>query len=414
MTAADRREKTAAQTRAQTAAEIARAADELRGRPGYPAGLDYFLDLLASPESGVAARTGRPAAALLCLQAPLELVHAHGLQPYKIFGAGQAASRLAAPSLPAVMCPLLRSAAGAAASAEAGPDFAAWILPTTCDWAVKFAGMAELCGFQIKAPVHRLELPHLKDADGSQNRWREEVYSLASFLKKVTGLRKFPLRELRRSMVLYQRANMALAELCGLKRRGLAAPIYAQVICHSFFRDKVETWTRKVGEVLPGLEKSARENSPGKTAGVYLAGSPIFFPNLKIFSLLEEAGLNPAVDDLCSSERLLPGAIPYEDGTEASLLKALAQRYHQGCACPTFEDNDRRINNILGPAQRKHVRGVVYHVLKGCHPFDLESLALEGRIKDAGLRYLRLETDYAPEDSRAILTRLEAFRTSLG
>jgi benzoyl-CoA reductase/2-hydroxyglutaryl-CoA dehydratase subunit BcrC/BadD/HgdB len=95
------------------------------------------------------------------------------------------------------------------------------------------------------------------------------------------------------------------------------------------------------------------------------------------------------------------------------MIDALAQRYHLGCLCPAFADNDRRINNILSPERRGLFRGVVFHVLKGCHPFDLESLVLEGSIKEAGLRFIRLETDYAREDSQTLLTRLEAFRETL-
>jgi benzoyl-CoA reductase/2-hydroxyglutaryl-CoA dehydratase subunit BcrC/BadD/HgdB len=129
--------------------------------------------------------------------------------------------------------------------------------------------------------------------------------------------------------------------------------------------------------------------------------------------VLEEAGLVAVMDDLCSSERLFPGAVFYDDLSEHGLLKALAQRYHQGCLCPTFADNDRRVNNITAPAHKKLYRGVVFHVLKGCHPFDLESLSLEAKLKDEGLKYLKLETDHTAEDVQTLLTRLEAFGSSL-
>jgi benzoyl-CoA reductase/2-hydroxyglutaryl-CoA dehydratase subunit BcrC/BadD/HgdB len=59
-------------------------------------------------------------------------------------------------------------------------------------------------------------------------------------------------------------------------------------------------------------------------------------------------------------------------------------------------------------------KGVVFHVLKGCHPYDLESFGLEMPLKEAGLRFLRVETDYTSEDVQNILTRLEAFSRTLG
>jgi benzoyl-CoA reductase/2-hydroxyglutaryl-CoA dehydratase subunit BcrC/BadD/HgdB len=129
---------------------------------------------------------------------------------------------------------------------------------------------------------------------------------------------------------------------------------------------------------------------------------------------LESAGLAVAADDLCSSERLFSTSVAVDDPSEIGLLRALAESYHQGCMCPTFGDNERRINNIWGAAQGHDLKGVIFHVLKGCHPYDLESLALEEPIKRAGLRFIKLETDFAAEDSRNLLARLEAFGNNLG
>jgi benzoyl-CoA reductase/2-hydroxyglutaryl-CoA dehydratase subunit BcrC/BadD/HgdB len=141
--------------------------------------------------------------------------------------------------------------------------------------------------------------------------------------------------------------------------------------------------------------------------------TPIVFPNFKIPRLIEEAGLRVAMDDLCSSERVLPGPTHLAEDTKDGVTKALAQRYHLGCLCPTFADDDRRINGIVSPERLKIIRGVVFHLLKGCHPFDLESMVLEKKIKESGLKFIRIETDYTKEDGPTILTRLEAFRATL-
>ncbi|MDR1111290.1 MAG: 2-hydroxyacyl-CoA dehydratase family protein [Deltaproteobacteria bacterium] len=400
--------------RARADAEIRLESEGLRDRADYFPELGYFLEILADggDPGPTARRAGRPTAAVLCLQAPLELIHAHGFQPFKIFGGVSAAAGLAAPSLPAIMCPMLRSAVGKAMLGEtAGPGTTAlWVLPTTCDWSVKLPAMLERCGLEIPVPSHRLELPRLKDRAESQERWLEEVYGLRNFLRGISGLKRLR-PALKNSMELYQRAWRALVGLAELKRAGRVAEAWALVIANSFFFDRVETWTARLEGVLPRL----RENRPrGGGRPVFLAGSPVFFPNLKIPRLLEEAGLDVVMDDLCSSERLFPGAARYDDDSEHGLLRALAQRYHQGCLCPTFADNDRRVNNIVSPAHRALFRGVVHQVLKGCHPFDLEGLLLEGRVKAEGLKFIRLETDYGAEDGQNILTRLEAFRGTLG
>jgi benzoyl-CoA reductase/2-hydroxyglutaryl-CoA dehydratase subunit BcrC/BadD/HgdB len=412
MSGDERQTRMTGQVRTRHYEEVNQALSDLRGRPDYFPELEYFLELISGGMSGAADRTGRPIAALLCLQAPLELIHAYGFQPYKIFGGAVAPIRLSSPSLPVIMCPMLRSALGELMLAD--PDnrlpVSIWIAPSTCDWSVKFASMVEHCGCSLDAPIRRLELPHQKDDPISQERWREEIMGLGDFLRTRSGVKKPPVKGLLKSMALYGKAWQALSRLRELKKTGYVSAVWSQAIHNTFFHDSIETWTARLNEATVKFS----ENPPLKCGQpVFLAGSPIFFPNLKILNLLEEADLTAVIDDLCSSERLFPGFVPYDEPVWPALIKALAQRYHQGCLCPTFTDNDRRINNITSPAHKSLVKGVIYHVLKGCHPFDLESLTLEKLIKAEGLRYLRVETDYTAEDSQNILTRLEAFRASM-
>jgi benzoyl-CoA reductase/2-hydroxyglutaryl-CoA dehydratase subunit BcrC/BadD/HgdB len=128
---------------------------------------------------------------------------------------------------------------------------------------------------------------------------------------------------------------------------------------------------------------------------------------------MEEANLFITGDDLCSSERIFPINVTVDDPSEEGLLRALAESYHQGCLCPTFGDSEHRLNNIREALPDAGFKGIVFHVLKGCHPYDLDSFVMEGPLKEDGLRFLRVETDYAAEDSQNLLTRLEAFRRTL-
>ncbi|MCL2789105.1 MAG: 2-hydroxyacyl-CoA dehydratase family protein [Desulfobulbus sp.] len=115
--------------------ELARELDMLVARDDYRPELAYFLDLFRtgfSPAS-VARRVDRPVVNLLCLQAPLELFLACGLHPYKFSSGSLAAGQIAAPKLPALMCPMLRSVLGALESEAAADSGHPWVLPTTCD-----------------------------------------------------------------------------------------------------------------------------------------------------------------------------------------------------------------------------------------------------------------------------------------
>ena len=388
--------------------EIAAELDELTAGPNYCPEFSYFLELFRGgiSISAAAQRTGMPVAALLCVQTPLELVHAHGFHPFKIFSGSFATGQITAPHLPVLACPMLRSALGALEQ-EKQTD-CPWIMPTTCDWVVQFNEIARLGGVAINGPVHRMELPCIKDSPRAHDRWLDEVKALSNFLVKSGG-RRLNRKVLQKSIEIFGAARQCFARLIDLRRAGLVPCKWFFIITGSFFLDRIENWTAAVEKTLPIF----RQNTT-KGKRIFLAGSPIFFPNFKLPQLLEEAGLWVTGDDLCSSERIFPVNLAVSDPSEEGLLCALAETYHQGCLCPVFGDNERRINNIHAALPSANFKGLIFHILKGCHPYDLESFQLEEQIKEAGLRFLKVETDYTAEDSQNILTRLEAFGRTLG
>ena len=387
--------------------EVTRELEALRGRPDHIPGYDYFIDLVAGgiEPDALEKRTGKPALNLLCIQAPLELIHAAGFLPFKIFSGSFAADSLGSDGrLPALTCPMLRAAQGIF---RLNDSFIKrpWVLPTTCDWIVKLPQTLRVENPQFGDSLHWLELPHLKDSTVARERWLEEVFGLKKFLEKISGI-KIDRKRLAASIAVYNRAWEALTQLEKRRRTGAVPFVWFLMIANSFFLDAPERWTDAVNALLPTLRDG--ERSEGR---VFFTGSPVFFPNFKIPLLLEEVGLTVVEDDLCSSGRIFPGGIKSDGTSEYELVATLAGRYREGCTCPTFADNDRRINSILGNAE--NFEGVVFHVLKGCHPYDMESCSLEEPITRHGLKFLRLETDYTAEDSRNLLTRIEAFRQTL-
>ena len=387
--------------------ESVRELELLRGRSDHMPGYDYFINLLADgvDPGALEKRTGKPALNLLCIQAPLELIHAAGFLPFKFFSGSFAAGALGSDGqLPALACPMLRAVHGIFRLDDSFKD-RPWVLPTTCDWIVKLPQTV-----RVKAPLaftrrfHCLELPHLKDSSASRERWLAEVFELKKFLEKTSGM-KIGRKCLSDSIGVYNRAWGALTRLEERRRAGAVPFTWFLVIANSFFLDAPERWTDAVNALLKDLRDDKRGGR------VFFAGSPVFFPNFKIPLLLDEAGLTVTGDDLCSSGRIFPGGIKTESASEYDMVASLAGRYHEGCLCPTFADDDRRINGILVNAE--NFEGVVFHVLKGCHPYDIESCLLEEQITRRGLKFLRLETDYTAEDSRNLLTRIEAFAQTL-
>ena len=147
-------------------------------------------------------------------------------------------------------------------------------------------------------------------------------------------------------------------ELTKLKRSGQLSGVWYTAITNTFMLDKLDVW---LGHVNRTIEKLHRQQKQENSSRIFVAGSPIIFPNLKLLQLIEQAGMSITADDICSSERIMPGGIIYNDTSEYGMLRAIAERYHKACVCPTFADNSRRVNNIISTAKEYNIKGVIFN-----------------------------------------------------
>lgn len=374
-----------------------------RNRVDYLSALEPFIETLClsqDPKSFIS-QSSRRVIPTFCLQAPLELFHAAGLQPFKLACGSHVSANLAPLHLPALTCPMIKSLAGLL---EMDSAVCECVIPTTCDWVVKFS---ELTGLHEKADIHFMELPHLRENERAAKRWLNEMKYFKTWLEKITGKKITP-KDLHHSMHLYAKADKLYTQLIDLRRQQAVPDLHFAVIANALPYQDIEDWMTYTAAYILELREPAPKKVP-----VYLAGSPIVFPNYKMLALIENAGMAVTADDICTLERIFPGAAAYREKTEYALLSALALRNHTGCTCPTFADNQRRINIMTRTLEQNNISGVIFHVLKGCHPYDMEAGILENRIKEKGFRFLKIETDYVKEDEQNIVTRLEAFKRTL-
>ena len=386
--------------------EYNRQAIFLRERDDFYKGLEYFLEILSLPifPQDIKKKFGRPLVGLYCIQAPLELFDALGFHPIRLCNTSLAIQRFSSGFLPALACPLIKSCIGAFYQEQSLEKLCnIVIVPTTCDWNTK---LPELIPDKRKS-LYIMELPHIKESERGQKRWVEEIYELKRFLQQQAG-RRLNRKQVLTSINKYMRAWQMFGQLVEFRRKRLICGTWSIILANAFMLDDVESWTEKVNVVLRNYNKPTGNDNPD----VFLAGSPISFPYLKVPELIEEAQMFILADELCTSERIMASVV-YDEPSEYGLLKTLADRYHLPCSCPTYTDNERRLKNILNTMRTYNIKGVIYHLLKGCHPYDLESFYFEKIIKENGFHFLKVETDYSREDRQNILARLEAFRETL-
>ncbi len=375
----------------------------IRNRDDYIPALDPFLESLTlSLFPNKFMDETIPPVMVLCIQAPLELFLAAGLPVFKLACGSHAAQNMGPLQLPSLTCPMIKSLAGLL-DVHSEPDLTQQkvVIPTTCDWVVKFS---ELTGLYKTADIHFMELPHLKENERSSRRWLEEIQALKLWLER-TAQRKITPKALYAAIKCHAKAFELFSRLIELKRAQQMPGLHFAIIANAFPYQKINQWIKNTTAYIRGLNPLYDTKAP-----ILLMGSPIIFPNYKLLHLIENAGMAVVADDICSLERTFPGAVTFEDKSEYGLLRALAERHHKGCICPTFADNQRRVNAVFNILEKEQIKGIIFHVLKGCHPYEMESGMLETQLKEKGYRFLKIETDYVKEDEQNIVTRLEAFR----
>ena len=90
------------------------------------------------------------------------------------------------------------------------------------------------------------------------------------------------------------------------------------------------------------------------------------------------------------------------------MLDDIAGKYLDiNCAC--FTPNAGRIEDVLRLAEEYQVDGIVHYSLCFCAPYTIEATSVERAVRDAGHRFLRIDTDYSMSDVGQLQTRVEAF-----
>ena len=170
---------------------------------------------------------------------------------------------------------------------------------------------------------------------------------------------------------------------------------------------------KELNDALETRIQEKKRISPAFAPRVLLIGSPMVFPNWKIPNLIEGSDRALVCDELCTSNRYLNDMVAIDEKGMTDMIHAIADRYLLPCSCPVFSDMLDRKSRLLTMIEDYKIEGVVYHVLKGCHPYDVELRSIENEFSKRGISQLKIETDYSPEDMEQLRTRIEAFLETL-
>ncbi len=384
--------------------------------PDRPKAMEYFDNFLRRIYCDDAAPAStRPLIGTMCVQVPDELIYAAGAVPYRLCNGSSTYDLCGAEFMPAKSCPVVRATTGMlhAAQINLKEQLAAVIIPTTCDQKKKAGELIASMGYK----VHFLEMPSTCATELSRNYWQDSVQEFTLELQKITGQKITPAR-LKKAIQKIGAAGRAFRQLYNLRQGPLPilSGVDAFLVSNGYFLDDIDNWTAAV-EALNNelIERQKKGTTVGnKNAPRFLfTGSPPIFPNFKIPMLVEEAGGVIVTDEACSSTRLLYDAVAYDEEALYDMLPAIADRYLKPCTCPCLTPNENRKRKLLEMIDSFSVDGVIYQAYSGCHPYEMEQMAINDMLAEKKVPMLYVETDFSKEDMGQLTTRVEAFIESI-
>jgi benzoyl-CoA reductase/2-hydroxyglutaryl-CoA dehydratase subunit BcrC/BadD/HgdB len=99
------------------------------------------------------------------------------------------------------------------------------------------------------------------------------------------------------------------------------------------------------------------------------------------------------------------------DEAEGNLLNAIGQRYltrRLPCAfqMPSIRVRLDFIKNLI---KEFAVDGVIWYQLKNCETYNTEAFYVNEKLKEAGIPFLKIESEYETGEIEGMRTRIETF-----
>ncbi|MDR2743137.1 MAG: 2-hydroxyacyl-CoA dehydratase family protein [Treponema sp.] len=355
---------------------------------------------------------GYGVAGTFCSYVPVELFLAAGLIPVGLCSTSEETIAEAEKTLPRNLCPLIKASYGFAITDKCPYMYFSDLVvgETTCDGKIK---MYELLG-NIK-DVHVMELPRTQHKESSKNLWLNEIRILQKKVEEkfqvvVTEEKlRAAIRERNRERALLK----AVYELSLLKPPPITGLQQLQILYGAQFKfnhgEKIRELEETIGRIKAECN-SAGEYSGGKrlvaetAKRIVITGCPMGGATEKITRLIEESGGVVVVYENCTGAKQYDRQIS-ETGDP---WEALCD-YYLEIGCSVMSPNPNRLELLGRLCSQFAAHGVIEMILQSCHTYAVESHTVREFLKDRGLPFLSLETDYSSGDTAQLKTRIAAF-----
>lgn len=384
-------------------------------------GFRYFCD--TAYEWYVRLREGNrsPEVVILGTGVPDELVRAFGIVPYRLLGGSRDACAWSDGMVPRDTDPVSRSVLGYLHWPE-GESFSEslFIVPLYSDSMRKIAYLLKREGRK----VFTIDYPPVWEEASSRRSWRAQMSGMmdavAEHLHRGVGRRQIleasrTASRARQAMGSFLEAVAACPGVLGASARILVQNSYYMAEDPEEWGERVREMTEEVlllyrSRIAGRAARRAARTEEWKKPEVLLLGSPVYFPNLKICTLLSDVGLFMRWNVDASTAPWFMGGERFAGST----VEEIADAWHSMDGSGEYVVNGPLREQVRRIAEFGGIDGVVFHVLKGQIEQDFELSFFEEMFESMGIPVIRLETDYQYQDLEQLRIRLEAFREMLG
>ena len=360
-------------------------------------------------QHAVAAKAaGKRVVGILCEFTPRELIMAAGGVPVCLCGGSAKTIPAAEEQLPANLCPLIKSTFGYHLL-KTNPflEMADLVVgETTCDGKKK---MYELMA-QTR-PVYVLELPQKADDPDALDHWYAELTKFRGFLEDRFQVAITDAR-LREAIVVMNRERALRRDLAALMQAEVPPLTGRQLLSLKSSISGIADDFTHYEEILRLLSRpTGRFGGASACARVLLTGVPTVTGAERVLEIIEQSGGRVVAMENCTG---LKPILEDVDPAASDPLRALAEKYFH-LPCSVMTPNHRRLETLRRLIADYRPDCVIELIWQACLTYDVESHRVRRLAEEeAGLPYLRIETDYSPSDSARIAVRVEALFETVG
>lgn len=371
--------------------------------------LDKFSDLrFQSVRNWKESRQGRKAIAYFPVYAPVELIHAAGMLPVGLSGAGdQLDIQHADARFGSFICSIIKTTLEMGLTGHLEP-FDGFLFSTICDSA------RNLC-FVMKRNfpemyIDFLHLPHNPSSPAAAPFLVDEYRRVLTELERL-GNCNVDDDSIRRSINLYNRNRKLIRDLYQLRSREphkVSTSVLYQLIRVGHFMP-VEEHTMQLESAL--AEFHHRPAKPRDSIRIVVEGSFCEQPPMTLIRLIEDAGCYIVNDDFVLGQNWFETDVP----TEGDPIVALATSYLDRSTYSSVRHDFRRPrwDGLVDKARRDKADAVLFLIAKFCEPAYFDYVPYKEELERVGIPHLQLEFEEKSFTFDRLRTEIETFVESL-